>query len=207
MWGISWELLPRGAGGRGCVIDSGLGQIWLYKPPDLWNLLQAFSQTRIPHSFDKCGCVLSCSQPIQKVHVFRRFFGLSGLVFNKLPSLKRCPLWLRPKVCPPFSGQEESNFIKWQRLKWGFGIGPQRRHMWTSDVADPSKFSFSSHRQKLQKLPLSNYFFVSDQPAKEFNFFSGSAAGPLLLVSIIAGLGFCLVSRKKGKVHKVTLVC
>lgn len=51
-----------------------------------------------------------------------------------------------------------------------------------------------------RKLLLLIQSIVTDLPASIS--FSGSVTGPFLLVLIIAVLGYCLFSKKKGKIHE-----
>ncbi|NWI64514.1 TNR1B factor, partial [Todus mexicanus] len=46
---------------------------------------------------------------------------------------------------------------------------------------------------------------VTLNPVPDTSYIIGSVAGPLLLVLIITILGYCLVSKKKGKIHEVQM--
>lgn len=147
----------------------------------LWRLLAAFPETGIPFSIHNCGCVLSCSQPLQKA--FRSILGCLVLYLTNCCYPRETDLVIEAVLTFQDRKIPCYEVIETEMRPWYLKTEASNlnvRH------ADACKFIFCSHRQK--QINLLIYLF---------HLFSGSIAGPLLLVLIISILGYCLASKKK----------
>lgn len=141
------------AGRKGCILNSGLRQTWPGERSV--SLLSAFPETKGPDSIPSWGCVLSCSQPIQKAEMFRSILSYLALHVTNFCFPREIPFVTKAKSLSSLFRRGEFSFMKWWWLKWGLGVWRLRHQMWMSDIHNTCQFSFCSHAQKLQ-----NYLFL-----------------------------------------------
>lgn len=155
------------AGRNVCIFDFGLRQTW----PGERSLESSVSLSWDRRSWQHSHVGVDVFSPVHSPSRRQRCLGAFWATWPCMGQTPACPekylLWPRPKVCPHFSGEENS--ILWSGGDWNeTSVFWQLRHqMWMSDIHNTQncKFSFVAMDRKYKAIFL-KFDPLLDQPAK-----------------------------------------